>query len=91
MSQDFTQGNKPLEAAIAACTSPQQVAEVLQRHKEANGLPSFDNRYAELPAPTAVAFTNVEVASGRWVRVEGYTSQEELNGIVEVLRRRAQK
>jgi hypothetical protein len=52
MSQDFTQSNKPLEAAIAACQSPQQVAETLRQHKEANGLPSFDNRFCE-SAPVA--------------------------------------
>ncbi|MGA7640071.1 MAG: hypothetical protein WCB00_24275 [Candidatus Acidiferrales bacterium] len=91
MSIDFTRENPELEKAISACKSPLAIREAIQKYQESNGLPSFDNRYAELPAPTAVAFTNVEVASGRWVRVEGYTSLEELNGIVEVLRRRAQK
>jgi hypothetical protein len=53
VSDNFIQPNAALEAQIAACQSSAEIAEVLRRHQEANGIPRQTDRYS--PAPAALA------------------------------------
>jgi hypothetical protein len=51
MSTDFVRSNPALEKAIAACQTKEQLADVLLRHQQANGLPNATDRVA-LPSRT---------------------------------------